>query len=199
MGLSRPCPIENIVSRPCPSRPAFFFFDVYAFRTPRKSYRFEYLRFVQLFKSLYLFLEKELEEKSTGEIEYLGEVQNFFGCAAAEEGKKRGICYRISITCIRRRPKRSITCIHRRSKRSKMSTFHNVHPPEVQNAPKVVQNLDSLSLQKWSENIPVCYKKIAALLPPVSAYDRLNSACRISSKLTLDPNHIANGEANGVQ
>ena len=52
-----------------------FFSDVYAFRTPRKSYRFEYLRFVQLFKSLYLFLEKELEEKSTGEIEYLGEVQ----------------------------------------------------------------------------------------------------------------------------
>ena len=64
-----------------------------------------------------------------------------FGCAAAEEGKKRGICYRFSIKCIRRRPKRSITCIHRRSKRSKMSLLRNVHPPEVQNAPKVVQKV----------------------------------------------------------
>ena len=65
-----------------------FFFDVYAFRTPRKSYRFEYLRFVQLFKSLYLFLEKELEEKSTGEIEYLGEVHFFSAAPQPKKGRK---------------------------------------------------------------------------------------------------------------
>ena len=42
----------------------------------------------QLFKQLYLFIEKELEEKSTGENEYLGEVQNFSAAPQPEKRRK---------------------------------------------------------------------------------------------------------------
>ena len=39
-----------------------------------------------------------------------------------------------------------------------MSYLRNVHPPEVQNAPKVVENMTSLDLQKYSNFLTVCEK-----------------------------------------
>ena len=61
-------------------------------------------------------------------------MRKIFRCAAEKGEEKREFFVFYCCPCIHRRSKRSITCIHRRSKRSKMSTFHNVHPPEVQNA-----------------------------------------------------------------